>query len=141
MSTYKDILYYHRKNSSTTRSSHGSSQKAISAKIDGGVLKDIEAERQTTGVTTNRLINMAVRWYLHELDKARREAAYSLKGKNLSFMSEDAAVKYILNLLSDHDQKRLLNIAKVKGLALELAIMDALEAYIDDYDKRPFSYL
>jgi hypothetical protein len=72
----KYILNYHRDNCSIGRSSHGSLQKAISAKIDCSLLEDIDAEKRTTGVTTNRLINMALRWYLRELDEARREAAH-----------------------------------------------------------------
>lgn len=137
----KYILNYHRDRSSIGRSSHGSLQKAISAKIDCSLLADIEAERQTTGVTTNRLINMAVKWYLRELDEARREAAHGTIGENLPLMNEDQALKYILPLLTESDRPRFLNYCKVRKASPLCIIGEAVRMLLDDYDKRPFSHL
>lgn len=137
----KCILNYHRNHSSIGRSSHGSLQKAISAKIDCSLLEDIEAERRTTGVPTNRLINMAVRWYLQELDEARREAAHGTKEKNLPTVTEEAAVKYILSRLTAIDRMRFLNYCKVRKVSPLRIIGEAINRLLDDYDKRPFSHL
>lgn len=137
----KYILNYHRDRSSIGRSSHGSLQKAISAKIDCSLLADIEAERRTTGVTTNRLINMAVRWYLRELDEARRDAAHGTMVKNLPPMNEEDIVKYILPLLTDSDRPRFLNYCKVRKASPLCIVGEAVSMLLDDYDKRPFSHL
>lgn len=73
----KDILKYHQYRGSYGRSWHGSLQKPISAKIDYSIMDMIDAEVATSGVTKNRLINLALKWYLTELDDARREVAFS----------------------------------------------------------------
>lgn len=72
----KDILTYHRYQDSHGRSWCGSQQKAISAKIDNSIMDMINSEVSTSGVTRNRLINLALKWYLTELDDARRELAF-----------------------------------------------------------------
>lgn len=71
----KDILRYHRYQDSHGRSWCGSQQKAISAKIDHSIMDMVDAEVATSGVTRNRLINLALKWYLTELDDARRRVA------------------------------------------------------------------
>lgn len=137
----KYILNYHFYHSSVGRSSHGSLQKAISAKIDCSLLDDIDAEKRTTGVTTNRLLNMATKWYLHELDEARREAAHGTMGKNQPTTTEEAAVKYILSELTAIDRMRFLNYCKVRKVSPLRIIGEAINRLLDDYDKRPFSHL
>ena len=72
----KDILKYHQYRDSHGRSWHGSLQKPISAKIDYSIMDMVDAEIATTGVTRNRLINLALKWYLTELDEARRELVF-----------------------------------------------------------------
>ena len=137
----KYILDYHRENSSIGRNRIGSSQKAISAKIDCSLINDIEVERRITGVTTNRLINMAVKWYLQEIDEARREEAHRTMGKNLPPMNEEAAVKYILTDLPGNGYRRFLNYCKVLNASSLSVIGKAVMTLLDDYDKRPFSHL
>lgn len=131
----ENILDYHRLGVYTRRSRHGSSQKAISAKMDEAVMKEIEAERRTTGVTTNRLINMAVKWYLHQLDEARREAAHGTMGKNPPPMNEEQLVKYILCQLAESDRPRFLNYCKVRKASPLCIVGEAVSRLLDDYDK------
>lgn len=137
----KYILNYHHDKSSIGRSSHGSLQKAISAKIDCSLLEDIDAEKRTTGVTTNRLINMALGWYLRELDEARREAADGTMGKNLPLMDESQIEEYILPLLASDDRPRFMNYCRVRKASPLCIVGEAVKMLLDDYDKRPFSHL
>ena len=71
----KDILQYHRNGGSRWRSWNGCQQKAISAKLDNNVSDMVDSETRTSGVSRNALINMALKWYLEELDDARQQSA------------------------------------------------------------------
>lgn len=70
-----DIITYHRCHGTHARSYFGADQVAISAKIDSHNMAAMEAEMAATGVKRNRLINLAIKWYLEELDNARRRVA------------------------------------------------------------------
>lgn len=71
----KDILEYHRYGGHRWRSYDGCQQKAISAKLDNNVSEMVDNETRATGVSRNALINMSLKWYLEELDEARRSSA------------------------------------------------------------------
>lgn len=70
----KDILQYHSTERYYRREAGKISQKAISVKLDNTAVAALDEEARCTGVPRNRLINMAVMWYLSELDTARYEA-------------------------------------------------------------------
>ena len=69
----KDIITYHRRGQYCERSYGNPTQIAISVKMDVSNMAAMDAEMKCTGTKRNRLINLAVKWYLQELDDARRE--------------------------------------------------------------------
>ena len=130
----KDILRYHRFQDSHGRSWHGSLQKAISAKIDNSIMDMIDAEVSTTGVTRNRLLNLATKWYLTELDEARKRAALGSPGQ-----------KYILTVdMSDMavgELETLRNISHAMGCTMERLVLHAINVMVHDYDKYPMRWM
>lgn len=47
-------------------------QKAISVKIDYGILHDLEQEVSASGINRNKLINRAIRYYIRSKDAQRQ---------------------------------------------------------------------
>lgn len=70
----KEILQYHQTERYHSKAAGKVTQKAISVKLDYTAAAAIEAEVRCTGVSRNRLINMAIVWYLAQLDVARFES-------------------------------------------------------------------
>lgn len=130
----KDIITYHRYRDSRGRSYCGADQVAISAKIDSGNMAAMDAEMYASGIKRNRLINMAVKWYLEELDEARREIC---EGGHIG--------KYILNVdvsdLPAEELERLDHICKGFGCTKERFALHALRLALRDYDKNPYRYM
>lgn len=131
---YKNIIDYHRYHDSHGRSYYGVDQIAISAKIDSRNMKAMEAEMTATGVKRNRLINLAVKWYLKELDDARRKACEDLSTK-----------KYILNVdtssLSVGELEKLEFICRGLGCTKEKFAQHVLSVALMDYEKNPYHYM
>lgn len=129
-----DIITYHRYKSCGTRSYYGTDQVAISAKIDAANMTAMEAEIAATGIKRNRLMNMAIKWYLEELDNARRRVA---EGYNIT--------KYILNVdvsdLSTGELEKLEQICRGFGCTKERFALHALGLALRDYDKNPMRYI
>lgn len=129
-----DIITYHRYHDSRGRSYSGADQVAISAKIDSGNMAAMEAEMAASGVKRNRLINLAIKWYLRELDNARREVC-----------ERAAAGKYILNVdassLPTGELEKLDHICRGYGCTKERFALHALELALRDYDKNPYRYM
>lgn len=71
----KDILQYHKYGGSRGRCYMGSNQRAISAKIDNGIMFELDMECAASGLKRNAIINLALKWYIQELDEARKIAA------------------------------------------------------------------
>lgn len=94
----------------------------------------MEAEMAATGIKRNRLINMAIKWYLEELDNARRRVA---EGYNSS--------KYILNVdasdLPTGELEKLDNICRGFGCTKERFVLHVLGMALRDYDKNPYRYM
>ena len=130
----KNIINYHRYHDSRGRSCYGVDQVAISAKIDSGNMKAMEAEMSATGVKRNRLINLAVKWYLNELDDARRNVCEDLPTQ-----------EYILNVdtssLSVGELEKLDFICRALGCTKERFAQHALSVALMDYDKKPYHYM
>lgn len=130
----KNIITYHRYHDSRGRSYYGPDQVAISAKIDSGNMAAMDAEMAASGVKRNRLINLAIKWYLEELDEARRKVC---EGRT--------AEKYTLNMdMSDLPVGELENLDHICmgfGCTKERFALHALSLALQDYDKNPFRYM
>lgn len=130
----KDILTYHRYQDSHGRSWYGSQQKAISAKIDNSTMEMINSEVAVSGVTRNRLLNLSVKWYLTELDDARRRVASGSPGQ-----------KYILNVdmsdLTTGELETLGNICHGMGCTMEVLVLNAVKVMANDYNKNPMRWM
>lgn len=77
---YTDIISYHYQQTRHLNGWHNITQHAISAKIDDEVYEQLEDERKASGLKRNRIINLAIRWYITELDEARRKKIAGEKG-------------------------------------------------------------
>lgn len=130
----KNIITYHRYHDSRGRSYIGVDQVAISAKIDSSNMAAMDAEMTASGVKRNRLINLAVKWYLEELDEARREVC---EGGQVE--------KNILNVdtrdLTTGELENLDHICRGLGCTKERFALHALSLALQDYDKNPFRYM
>ena len=136
-----NILNYHRWNSDRGRSRFGVSQHPISAKIDiltGGMIQD---EQRTSGVKINSLINLAVKWYIEELDEARHATACGIHAENSEGVTKDQAIKYILNQLTDYEADKLKHICKGLRIPLEDIPLHLVREMLENYDDNPFLYL
>lgn len=130
----KDIITYHRYRNSHGRSWRDSMQTAISAKIDDDVMEMVDAECHCSGIKRNRLINLALRWYIEELDEARRDVCNEKKNE-----------KYILNVdisdLTTGELEMLDHICRGFGCEKEVIVKHLVRMMLHDYDKNPYKYM
>lgn len=130
----KDILQYHRYGGSRERSYYGCQQKAISAKLDNNVSDMVDSEMKATGVSRNALINMSLKWYLEELDEARRLMA-----------TQEPGMKYILNLdlkdLTGEELKDLEFISRSMGGTMETIALNAIKVMLREYNQAPMRWM
>lgn len=130
----KNIITYHRYHDSRGRSYYGSDQVAISAKIDSGNMAAMDAEMATSGVKRNRLINLAIKWYLEELDEAREKS-----------VSGNVDNKYILNIdmseMAVDEIDALQHICRGFGCSQDTLVRHLIRMVVRDYDKNPFRYM
>lgn len=130
----RDILRYHRRGGSRERSVYQPQQHAISAKIDDDIDDEVDKEMQASGIKINALINMSLRWYLVELDEARRRSAevYS-------------RMKYILSLdmanFTGEEIEKLKHICRGFGCSEEHFAANLLQMALKDYDNNPIRYM
>lgn len=94
----------------------------------------LDIEVRTTGVARNRLINLAVKWYLTELDDARKRVALA--------RSEQ---KYILNVdmsdLSTGELELLQDICRGFGCTMDVLVLNAIKVMANDYNKNPMRWM
>lgn len=94
----------------------------------------IGSEVAVSGVTRNRLLNLAVKWYLTELDDARRRVASGSPGQ-----------KYTLNVdmsdLTTGELEALGNICHGMGCTMEVLVLNAVKVMVNDYDKNPIRWM
>lgn len=87
-----------------------------------------------SGVTRNRLLNLSVKWYLTELDDARRRVA-----------SGSPVQKYILNVdmsdLTTGELETLGNICHGMGCSMEVLVLNAVKVMLQDYGKSPMKWM
>jgi hypothetical protein len=130
----KSILQYHRNGGSRRRSWHGCQQKAISVKLDNNVSDMVDSEIRAMGVSRNALINMSLKWYLEELDEARRLSAAYPPGK-----------KYILNVdvkdLTGEELKNLEFISRSMGCTMETIALNAIKVMLREYNQSPIRWM
>ena len=130
----KNIITYHRYHDSRGRSFYGVDQVAISAKIDSSNMAAMDAEMNASGVKRNRLINLAVKWYLEELDEARRKEC---EGR----LAEKYTLSMDMSGLSVGELENLDHICRGLGCTKEVFALHALSLALQDYDKNPFRYM
>lgn len=116
-------------------------QKAISAKIDADLLHELDEECRMYGGTRNRRINNAIRLHLETEDKERYRAYHASCGSISDMDRQCAAEKYILENMAEYEVFTIDNIAKVLRLDRFGTIMRLLRSGVEDYQRRPFSYL
>lgn len=130
----RDILRYHRRGGSRERSVYQPQQRAISAKIDDDIDDEVDKEMRTSGIKRNALINMSLRWYLVELDEARRRSAEGY-----------LAHKYILNIdmkdFTGEELEKFKHICRGFGCSEEHFAANLLHMALKDYDNNPIRYM
>lgn len=116
-------------------------QKAISVKMDATTLEELDRECYYNGKKRNRVINDAVEHYMHHLDKVREDSYW----KNMRPEAVDERYrklgKYILCNLTDEENGKTRYIASCAGVEREQAILLLIRRGLEEFDKRPFSYL
>ena len=129
-----DILRYHRRGGSRERSAYQPQQRAISAKIDDDIDNEVDKEMQASGIKRNALINMSLRWYLAELDEARRRSTEGY-----------ARAKYTLELdtkdFTGEELDKLKHICRGFGCSEEHFVANLLHLSLKDYDNNPIRYM
>ena len=116
-------------------------QKAISAKIDSYLLKEVDDECYQYGIKRNRAINNALTLWLRHRDQERRDSYDRSCGKVPGPQDAQQGEKYILSLIGGHVKRRLLHMTSQTHDDIEMLVKMAIEMLLDDYDKRPFTYL
>lgn len=115
--------------------------KAISAKIDADLLQDLDEECRLYGGTRNRRINNAIRLHLEAEDKERYRAYHASCGP----MGDDgqalALGKYTLENLTGEQHAHIRFSAKGAGCSPEHLMYRLIVGALEDFRKRPFSYL
>lgn len=115
--------------------------KAISAKIDADLLQELDEECRLYGGTRNRRINNAIRLHLETEDKERYRAYHASCGSMCDLDSKYTTEKYILDNMKNYEIRKLDNIGKVLQLDMFGTIMRLIREGIEDFQRRPFSYL
>lgn len=136
-----NILQYHRYKASRGRSHCGSRQKAISARIDNSIMEEIENEQRATGIAKNSLINMAVGWYLQELDEARRCSSSKVYTQDGSPGMNASLDRLLLSELTCGELDKLEHIKRGLGTDTRNLFLGLVRKMLDSYDHNPFLYI
>lgn len=137
----KDILTYHRYGGSRGRSWQGSLQTAISARIDNRVMEEMEKESSATGVKRNALINMALTWYLQELDEARRCASINVYTQEAQLNRTSSHERLLCMELTCGEISKLGHICKSLGTNVDDLTTRLVRKMLEEYDQAPFRYI
>lgn len=136
-----NILEYHRYKASRGRSYCGSQQKAISARIDNSIMEEIENEQRATGIAKNSLINMAVAWYLQELDEARRCATSNVYTQDGSPGMKASLDRFLLSELTCGEMDKFEHIKHGFGIDTRNLLLGLVRKMLENFDKHPFLYI
>ena len=137
----KDILTYHRYGGSRERSWQGSLQTAISARIDNRVMEEMEKETSATGVKRNSLINMALTWYLQELDDARRCSSINVYTQGCREHEVSSHERLLCRELTCGEVNKLQHICRSLGTNVDDLTTRLVRKMIEEYDQAPFRYI
>lgn len=137
----KDILTYHRYGGSRGRSWQGSLQTAISARIDNRVMEEMEKETSATGVKRNSLINMALTWYLQELDEARRYCSSNVYTQDSTQHRISSHERLLCMELTSGEFSKLLHICKSLGTNVDDLTTRLVRKMLEEYYQAPFRYI
>lgn len=139
--TQQDILTYHRSGGGRGPSYYGPEQKAIGCKLDLAILDKVEAEQDVSGIKKNALINMALKWYLDELDEERSRVAHGTPGQKYILQSGNTLDSFLAKHMTCGEVDELNHICRQMGASLESITEKVLRHFIEDYRKRPFAWL
>lgn len=136
--TTKDILTYHRTGGSRGRHT-SANQLAISARLDSDVANAIAEEERTSGTKRNALLNMAVSWYLIELDDARRAHCCNVytEGGHAAYSHE----RLLTGRLTCSQLSKLHHICTSLNVSVDDLVYRLLDRLLESYDERPMLYL
>lgn len=135
----ENILEYHSSKRHRGAYYSGSTQRAISARIDHEVICELDLECAASGQTRNGVINKAVHWYLRELDDARR-----LHCSNVYTGDADASYSHerlFTNRLTCQQLSKLHHICASLNVSVDELVERLLERLLESYDDRPMLYL
>ena len=116
-------------------------QKAISVKMDAVTLEELDRECYFHGKKRNRVINDAVEHYMKHLDKVREEDYWKTMPQGRVDERYHALGKYILCNLTDKENFQVKFIANGTGTESENVLLLLIRRGLEEFDKRPFSYL
>ena len=106
--------------------------KAISAKIDADLLQELDEEVSAHFWEEEH----------HKTEHKERHRAYHASCGSMGDLDRQCtAEKYILDNMTDFEARKLDNIGKVLRLDRFGTIMRLIREGIDDFQRRPFSYL
>ena len=116
-------------------------QKAISVTMDAITLEKLDQECYYSGMKRNRVINDAVEHYMKHLDKVCEDRYW----KNMRQEAADERYrelgKYILCNLTDEENGKTRYIASAAGADRWHVLLLLIRRGLEEFDKRPFSYL
>lgn len=148
----QDIITYHRIGGGRGPSYYGVEQKAIGCKLDLATLHKVEAEQSVSGIKKNALINMALEWYLDELDEERSRVAHGSADSSIysnqataqmfaGYKEGNTLDSFLIKHMTCGEIDELSHISRQMGATLESITEKALQHFIEDYKKRPFAWL
>lgn len=137
----KDILTFHRYGGSRGRSPYGCLQTAISARIDNRVMVEMAKEISATGMKRNSLINMALTWYLQELDEARRNASCNVYTQDSTQRGISSHERLLCMELTCGELSKLEHICKSLGTNVDDLTTRLVRKMLEEYDQAPFRYI
>lgn len=137
----QDIITYHLTGGMRGPSYYGPEQKAIGCKIDLGILDMVEAEQAVSGVKKNALINMALKWYLDELDEERSRKTHGSAASKYILQSGSTLDSFLAKHMTCGEVDELNHICRQMGVTIDGITEKVLRHFIEDYRKRPFAWL
>lgn len=112
--------------------------RPVAVKMDYGIYAELEKEAYASGVPKNRIINKAVEHYIEWMDDRRRATATGTRlDEYIPTEMEDLGTYYLDNRLVN----RLNELSRITATSRDTLLAMAIDLLIDDYNKRPFTYL
>lgn len=135
----ENILEYHRAKRYRGAYYSGSTQRAISARIDHEVICELDLECSASGQTRNGVINKAVHWYITALDDARWAHAHGGSGEDGTMSTSHE--RLLTNSLTCQQLSKLHHICASLNVSFDELVERLLERLLESYDDRPMLYL